>query len=197
MEAIRRGELDVAFGRVHDLAQPWPGELRKRLVQLEPYAAIVGADHPLAGQTAICPRELRTSTLWAPPITTAPEMLTWFEHFTHDFHIPIRYREPSWIPNVEEQARFAGQHPDSVGIVPAQTTRIFPPSKVIALTAPVPRIPWSMVWRRDDRNPELAKFLHVVFETSTAQRWTVLDHGSDWIPEPDRADFTAGAQFGQ
>lgn len=197
MEGLRRGELDVAFGRVHDLAQPWPGELRKRLVQLEPFAAIVGRDHRLAGRSAICPRDLTTSTLWAPPITTAPEMLTWFEHFARDFHIPIRYREPSWIPNIDEQARFVSQHPDSVGIIPARTTPADPSARVIAFTAPVPRMPWSMVWRRDDRNPELAKFLHVVTESLIAQRWTACDLGSDWIPAPDRADFSAGAHFGR
>ena len=43
IEALRRDELDVAFGRVRDLDHPWPNDLRRRLVQLEPTTALVGA----------------------------------------------------------------------------------------------------------------------------------------------------------
>jgi DNA-binding transcriptional LysR family regulator len=190
MEAIRRGELDVAFGRVHDLAHPWPGELCKCLVQLEPTAVIVNARHRRAGETAIRPRDLASSTLWAPPVTTAPEFLSWFERFAHDFHLSIHYQKSSKLPDIGDGVAFAAAQPDNIAIVPVQSAPVHKQVTTLLLTAPVPRMPWSIVWRRDDRNPVLAQFLHRVTETSTAQHRNTLDPEADWIPEPDRADIT-------
>lgn len=189
IEALRRDELDVAFGRVRDLDHPWPNDLRRRLVQLEPTTALVGAGHPLAGTDSIDPHELAGSTMWAPPVTTAPEFLGWFDRFARAFRLRIHHQRSAPIPDIAAGVSFVAKHHRNIAIVPAQTTLTDRRAVVIPLVAPVPHMPWSVVWRRDDRSAALSCFLHRVIETSAAHHWTDMDPAGYWIPEPDRLDL--------
>jgi DNA-binding transcriptional LysR family regulator len=48
IDALTRGEIDVAFGRIYDLSQPVPDDLGHRLVLLGPMGALLSIQHPLA-----------------------------------------------------------------------------------------------------------------------------------------------------
>jgi DNA-binding transcriptional LysR family regulator len=188
-EALLRGDLDVAFGRVHDLDEPLPGALRQRLVMLEPVAALVGAEHPLGDAPALSPFELQHSVLSCLPPGTAPEGLRWYERLSDDFGIPLRHR-PLWmLPPLDELAGEAAAQPELCWIMPAATTVDVSGLRLVPLRRPLPRWPWSVIWRRDDRGPLLARFLHRLSETARAEGWRSYDPKADWVPAPDRADL--------
>ncbi|MGH3375421.1 MAG: LysR family transcriptional regulator, partial [Actinoallomurus sp.] len=62
--SLRRGEIDVGFGRVHPVEGGVP--LARRVVRLEPVDVIMSAEHHLAGRSRLRPVELRDGSLWFP-----------------------------------------------------------------------------------------------------------------------------------
>ncbi|MQA85966.1 MAG: LysR family transcriptional regulator [Streptosporangiales bacterium] len=189
MEALLRGELDVAFGRVHDLGRPWPPALRRRIAQLEPAAVLTSLDHPLSTGPTIRPAELTDSVMWGPPSTTAPEMRRWVERFAQAFEIPLRYRAIGTILDLNARVEQVREHPTHVFLLPVEAAIPDDGVRLVPLTDPVLRYPWSVIWRRDDLNPSLARFLRHLSEMGRAEDWTGYDPVRDWTPEPDRADL--------
>jgi len=59
LDVLRAGDVDVAFGRAGAVDPPWPGDLRRRLVRLEPLALLVGADDPWAAGSTLPVGRLR------------------------------------------------------------------------------------------------------------------------------------------
>ncbi|GLW07056.1 transcriptional regulator, LysR family protein [Microtetraspora sp. NBRC 13810] len=68
VEAVRAGELDVLLGR----HVPTPATFERTVLRREPFAVVVGADHPLAGRDAVSLSELRGETLRFFPRRFAP-----------------------------------------------------------------------------------------------------------------------------
>ena len=48
LSLVLAGRLDVAFGRSEGLGQPFPTQLARRLIRLEPLALLLPVEHPLA-----------------------------------------------------------------------------------------------------------------------------------------------------
>lgn len=48
LSQLLAGRLDVAFGRSEGLGQPFPTQLARRLIRLEPLALLLPVEHPLA-----------------------------------------------------------------------------------------------------------------------------------------------------
>ena len=187
LEALRRGEVDVAFGRVRDLGVPWPESLRHRLVQLTPSAAVVGAAHPLAGRSSIRPADLAAagSELWVQDSGTSPEVHGYLRRFAEWFGLRMhRTGSNLGIEQVLGELTATGTGacllPAYLELPPGAGVRLLP------VTGPVPRFPWSVIWRADDRSPALAAFLRQLSELSRDEQWTRFDPDSDWLPEPDR-----------
>jgi DNA-binding transcriptional LysR family regulator len=190
LEALRRGEVDVAFGRVRDLGVSWPQSLRHRLVQLTPSAAVVGAAHPLAGRSSISPADLAAagSELWVQDSGTSPEVHGYLRRFAEWFGLPM-HRTGSNL-GIEQVLGELAASGTGACLLPAYLE--LPPGagvRLLPVTGPVARFPWSVIWRADDRNPALAAFLRQLSELSRDERWTRFDPDSDWLPEPDRADL--------
>ncbi|MFI9842333.1 LysR substrate-binding domain-containing protein [Nonomuraea sp. NPDC051941] len=89
LPALRRLELDAAFGRVHDTPAPWPAELAYRLVRLEPLHAFVPEDHRLAARDVLRPADLREAGIAMPDPAGAAE---WRGGAGRDEHRPGRER---------------------------------------------------------------------------------------------------------
>lgn len=188
MEALLRGEVDVAFGRPHDIDRPWPGSLRRRVAQLEPAAVVVSTEHPLSRTPTIRPDQLRSNTLWVPPATTSPEVLRWFEHFAGHFGLPLRYDEIDAVIAPEAVIEQLRDDPTHVRLLPAGTSIPSDRVRVVPLIDPVPRFLWAVIWRHDDQNPSLARFLNALSEAGREAGWTAYDPRRDWLPDPDLAD---------
>src|SRR2546430_17380165 len=62
--ALRRGEIDMGFGRVHPAGEQGQDRMASRLARLEPVDAILGAEHPLAGPPVLRPAHLPGGIPW-------------------------------------------------------------------------------------------------------------------------------------
>ena len=181
--SLRRGEIDVGFGRVHPLESGGP--LTHRLVRLEPVDVIMGAEHALAGESRLRPADLRTCSLWFP---VAIDRLDFLRSFSAHFGVPGEFGGVNLGPGAF--AEHLRADPAKVSLFPADAP--LPPGlRAVPLVDPTPLYAWSLVWRREERHPLLSPLLRGFTETGRRRRWLEYDPAADWLPDVDRADFAA------
>jgi DNA-binding transcriptional LysR family regulator len=178
--ALLHGDIDAAFGRVHP---PLPPGLAHRLVRLEPVDAVLSADHPLAGEPALHPDQLRESVLWAPG---ALDRLDFLHRFADRFGI----RNTATSVNLG-LARFLAEvteEPRRFSLIPADVPLPEVPGlRSVPLIAPTPLYAWSLLWRAGDGHPGLAGLATACAEEAGRSRWLEYDPARDWLPEPPRS----------
>jgi DNA-binding transcriptional LysR family regulator len=187
MDALCRNEIDVAFGRPHDLGRPWPARLTRRPFRLEPLGVILADRHPLATAAEVTPDELRRTGLWW-PIENAPAELTgWFRRYGAEHGIPVRI---SGL-NLGLDHFLADLHEDPGRVALTGMEWAVPPGVGIRVVPvrPVPHYLWCVVWRDDDRHPALSRLVEFISETGRKHRWLDYLPGRDWLPAPDLADL--------
>jgi DNA-binding transcriptional LysR family regulator len=178
--ALQRREIDAAFGRVQDLAFPWPDGLRHRLALLEPVNIAVAADHPLADAPTLCPTELRDWGLWWPIGDRPTEVLGYARRFSEHFGVPVdTSRRGIGPPNVVE---LLAEHPAKV--VAWATSRPGVDIRSPRLV-PTPLFPWSVVWRRHDRDPTIAHLVDALTRVGEQEDWLAYDATESWLPDVD------------
>jgi DNA-binding transcriptional LysR family regulator len=183
ISALQRGEIDTAFGRVHDLDRPWPGGLVHRMVLLAPSMAAMGSGHPLAGASVLRPAELRPYGLWLAAPNGPAEMVGWFRRFAEQFRIPLdlsghHLGGDDVLEDVQDEAL-------RVALLGADGPSL--PGVVRIPLDPVPYFPWSLIWREGDGQPLLELLLRLIDEVGRAKGWLALGRG--WLPDPDLADL--------
>jgi DNA-binding transcriptional LysR family regulator len=186
IQALRRGEIDAAFGRAHDLGHDLPAALARRPVILARAGAAVSAQHPLAGADVLRPADLQPYGLWL-GASGPPEMVGWFRRYAEHFDLGLDLsdhhlglddvlegirREPARV------ALIGADGPDRAGV------------RRIRLD-PTPCFAWSLVWRRDDRHPLLVLLHRLIADTGRDEGWLVFDAERDWLPDADRRDVEA------
>lgn len=188
LDAIERGELDVAFGRTHDLGRPWPCGVSRQLLFLEPMAAAVVRSHPLAGEAVLTAASLRKTGLWL-PFTETPELSGFFHTF---LGVPGEHAPA----NLDLEHTLAALRANPHRVTPVGAQWVLPGADDIAVIpfAPTPHLPWSVVWREDTWHPMLAPLLELLLKTSTAGDWLRFEPPRDWLPEPDLEDYRATQQ---
>lgn len=188
MAALLGNDIDVAFGRVHDLGLPWPQSLRRRLIQLDTLGAAVSLAHPLADQPVVSPADLAVGTFWWPDAGSALELRGYGRRFASEFG--LRTQADGVNLGLDHLVEGLLSDPATAGLL---TVSVDLPAdtgvRIISLTGPAPRYPWSAVWREDDQNRALAQFLARLTHLSRVAGWTKFDAGTDWLPEPDRTDL--------
>ncbi|WP_433325484.1 LysR family transcriptional regulator [Spirillospora sp. CA-294931] len=172
LPAVRSREIDAAFGQVHDLPGPWPSELAHRLVHLEPMAAFVGRDHPLAGVTRMRPADLPGISM--PDPGGATEARAFLTRIARHFEVPIRFIEPAM--GLSHYAELINRDQENVALGEA-SVELTPEAAVhrIRLTDPTPLAPWSVVWHRHNTKPQLQRLLRAL----PTARIPSLGH---WLP---------------
>ncbi|HEX6681613.1 MAG TPA: LysR family transcriptional regulator [Candidatus Limnocylindrales bacterium] len=187
LEAVERGELDVAFGRTHDLGRAWPAGVARQLLFLEPVAAAVVAGHPLAAEPVLTASLLRQTGLWW-PFTDAPsELVGLLKGFANHLGVPGK-GSPANL-GVEHTLDSLRAHPQRVTPVGAQWVLPGAADIVVIPFEPTPYLPWSAVWREDNPHPMLPTLLELLAKTSVAGDWLRFEPSKDWLPEPDLADY--------
>jgi DNA-binding transcriptional LysR family regulator len=190
LERLLAGRLDVAFGRSEGLERPFPAQLARRLVRLEPLALLLPQEHPLAALDAVPLDALRGTRV---DVSAGNE------------------RAPEWVDlGVRLLAAFGAEpsppHPHAAGLeetvrhlraegLPILTLleRPLAPGVVVRpLTDPVALYPWTMVYDRELRHPGLDALHASIDELALREHWQELPPGA-WIPEPDTAIFGLGA----
>ncbi|MGW0802426.1 LysR family transcriptional regulator [Nonomuraea sp. NPDC002799] len=170
LAALRRGEVDAAFGNPADLDEPLPADLTSRLVRLQPMVAVLGPLHPLAGAAHVGARDL--DALWWPS-TDPPDMAAFARRVADDLGIPIEFGGTACADAGSYARRLP---PDRLSLAP-DDVRLADGVQIVPITEPAIRYPWSIVWRRGDRNPALARLLRELAERG---------HTSGWTEQPDQ-----------
>jgi DNA-binding transcriptional LysR family regulator len=181
--SLRRGEIDVGFGRVHPPADGGP--LTHRLVRLEPVDVVMSAEHPFAREGRLRPADLRGVSLWFP---AAKDRLDFLSRFSDHFGVPGEFGGVNLGPGA--LAEHLRADPGQVSLLPADAP--LPPGlRAVPLVDPTPLYAWSLLWRRDEPHPLLPPLLRGFAETGRRRRWLEYDPAADWLPDVDRADFEA------
>lgn len=189
LHALQRSEIDVAFGRVHDLGLPWPPALRHQLARLTPLAVAMSSAHPLAaaGQLPIRPADLAGGSLYAQHTGSPPELRGYLRRFAEQFG--LRLHQAGANLGIDQLLADLRSNPACVCLLPiGQELPADAGVRLLPLSQPAPCFPWSVVWRRDDHNPALTSFLNHLAQLRRAEHWTRFDHSTGWLPQPDLAD---------
>lgn len=178
LPAVRRREIDAAFGRVHDLPWPWPDELVSRLVRLEPLAAFVPEDHLLAGRDVLRPADLRPHGIAMPDPAGAAEWRGYLERLAARYGVPLRFGPPAiGLAHLVEQ--FMNEK-EAIGLGEASIDARDTGLRRIPLVDPAPLMPWSVVWHRHNPSPALKSLLRNLPPAPRPRPGT-------WIPDIDAA----------
>ncbi|MGR6916755.1 LysR family transcriptional regulator [[Actinomadura] parvosata] len=157
LPALRRQELDAAFGHVRDVPGPWPAELAHRLVHLEPLAAFVPEDHALAGRAELRPADLRAGGIAMPDPAGAEEWRAYLRHLAARLDVPLRFNAPAiGVRHLVEQ--FLSEK-TAVGLGELSIDATGSGLRRIPIVAPTPLLPWSIVWHRHNPRPLLRTLL--------------------------------------
>lgn len=181
LEAVARGDLDVAWGRVHDLGMPWPEGVHRRLVCLEPIAAGVLAGHPLAGAASVGADELAGYGLWIPFEDRPPELTGLLRAYAAALGVPLTGTASNL--GVEHTLAELRRRPERV--TPLGAWWQLPPDVVRVPLRPTPYLPWSVMWRADNPHPLLPRLLKLLPGPGSVR----FDPARDWLPDADRADL--------
>src|SRR5689334_9133184 len=141
LPALRSGEADAAFGRVHSLAPRELAELEHRLVLLEPLALLVSGDHPLAAAEEVGLASLRDVALWAPIGGAVAEWAGYLEQFAQAWGLEVDFSGPSL--SLDHLMDDIVSRPDVATLVGGRMQ--LPPTSraaVVYLTDPTPVYPW-------------------------------------------------------
>ncbi len=194
VEALLRGEIDVAFGRIPDDAgYRLPEAIHHYVVNLSPQGIMVGPRHPSARARRIRPAELARSGLYCPSRGTPAEILGYVRQFAARFEIPLDESGVNLgLEHVEadlcESTTAALLCPLDLELPAASQVRH------VVVTAPVPLFAWSIFWRRDDPGEALIALRRGIARLSKADHWPTWDPARHWLPA---ADLAALADQGQ
>jgi DNA-binding transcriptional LysR family regulator len=181
--SLRRGEIDAGFGRVDPRGD---GALEHRLVRLEPVDVVMSAAHPLAGASVLRPADLRDGVLWFP---AAIDRLGFLRRFCEHFGVPgefggVNLGAEALVDHLRAEPRYVALLPADVA--PARDAGVV----TVPLADPTPLYAWSLLWRREERNPSLTRLQRGFAETGRRRRWLEYDPARDWLPDPDLAELT-------
>lgn len=184
LDPLLLGEIDVAFGRVHDLGRELPAELDHRLVRLEPLVALLAPEHPLADGETIRMTDLRADGIWLPSLAGPVEWLSYLRRMCEAFDVPIDASGVSFdLRHTLEQTRYGMKRVTLAGADMELATdlnlRVLP-------FDPAPLFPWSVVWRKDGEHPALQRLLTLLGRTSRSECWCEHDPERSWLPETDQ-----------
>lgn len=178
VDVLRSGDADVVFGRAGMVDPPWPRDLVRRLVRLEPLLVLVSAGDPWADLAELPVNRLRERPCWFPMTGAPPQWRSYLEQFATEHDVAIDYTGSTlgfsyWVERVAR-----GQAPPTF-VGAAMDLPAAMAVSAVPLVDPVPVYPWSAVWSR--RLPE-----RLVEQLLAAAEGRPADTSSSWCWMPDR-----------
>ncbi len=184
LAALRRGEIDAAFGRLQPDGEPGGDWLSSRIVRLEPADAVLADGHPLAGRTELSPGLLRDSgsVLYCPADLARLDFLA---RFAAAFGIAAQDGGANLgLAHLLDRLRAI---PGTFTLLPAE---IAVPAgagvRQVPVAGPVPLYAWSLAWRSQDDQPLLRMLIERAIALGRQRRWLDHDPAVHWLPGPDR-----------
>jgi DNA-binding transcriptional LysR family regulator len=186
LSLLLAGRLDVAFGRSEGLDRPFPGQLARRLIRLEPLALLLPVEHPLAVLDAVPLAALAgTRVDSSAGNEQAPEWVDLGARLLAAFGAEPSPPHPH-AAGLEETVRHL--RAEGLPILTLSERSLAPGVVVRPLTNPVPLYPWTMAHHRELRHPALDALHAAAGQLARRERW--LEPPPDhWIPDPDAAAF--------
>jgi DNA-binding transcriptional LysR family regulator len=183
LDPLLLGEIDLAFGRVHDLGRELPDALDHRVIRLEPLIALLPPEHPLAGADTIRMADLRPEGIWLPSLDGPVEWLTYLRRMSQSLDIPLDDSGVSYdLRHTLEQTRYGKPRVTLAGadmeLSPDLNLRVLP-------FEPSPLFAWSVVWRKGKERPALRRLLALAGEVSRDEGWCDYDPDRCWAPDGD------------
>jgi DNA-binding transcriptional LysR family regulator len=151
VEAVLRGAVDSAFVRVLGPLDP---ALAHTPVYLDPLHVLVGNRHPLAGRKQVDVADLTGAVAWMPGNTPGTEWTAWFDDLALEFGLRIETHSPNF--GIEHLLDEVAATPGALTFA-GEGVRVpwHPEIARIPAAPPVPVYPHSLLWRRDNRHPQL------------------------------------------
>jgi DNA-binding transcriptional LysR family regulator len=185
LSALRRGEADAGFGRVHAIRGGENAGFVHRIVRLEPLDALVSSRHPLGSSAEVSPGELRDSVLWAP---AALSRLDFLARFAREFGITCEQASANLglshlLAEIRDDPRRFCLVPADLGLPDEPGVRFVP------VMSPTPLYAWSLIWLAQQEHPMLATLLGLAAQAGRRRRWLDFDPATDWLPGHDRTQL--------
>ncbi len=191
LSALRRAEIDVAFGRVHGLAPSRLEDLAHQPLRFEPLYALMSRRHQLAARSRLRPVDLRSCGIWTPALAGATELDGYLRAFSDHFAVPLAIGPA--LATLEQVVARIHARTDRVWLIDANAqTAGIADTALIPLVDPTPLYPWSLVWRRRNHHPLLNRLLHTATTTARQEGWLHYEPTTHWLPAEDLAAATAG-----
>lgn len=186
VDALRNGTADVAVGWSGSVGEPWPRDIRRLVLLLEPVQLLLSAQHPLGGREEIRLDELADLALWFPTRNAPPEWVAWLDEFTaaHGLEIDrsgttMGFSDFVDLGGVPERVSFFGA---AMPVPPGENVRLIP------IVEPTPVVVWSVMWRRRVAESRVRRLIAAM----TAGQPDLLraarkDPEALWLPEQERS----------
>lgn len=158
LDAVRSGTIDATFRALTRPARQLPDGLQSARVLDEPVQLLTGPAHQLAAARAVTPAELAGHRIWIPALVPGTEWAAYYDDLAAAFGLTIDTVGPNFgteplldvIARSPALATFVGEH-----------TRLLWPAdydlRRIDMHDPTPVYPHSLIWRRDNPHPALAR----------------------------------------
>ena len=186
VDTLRGGVADVALGWSRSVGEPWPRDIRRRVLLLEPVYLLMSAQHRLADRDEIGLTELADLALWFPTRNAPQEWVAWLDELAAAYGLRIDQSGTSLgfgdflrLGGVPERVTFFGA---AMPEPPGSDVRLIP------IVDPIPVVVWSVMWRRrvpDARVAQLVELMTV--DQPDLLRAARTDPDAIWLPEGDRA----------
>ncbi|GAB2587149.1 LysR family transcriptional regulator [Paractinoplanes abujensis] len=175
---LMAGRAELAFGRAGAVPGPWPADLRRRLVMLEPLAVLVPATHRWAARERLPLAELAGARLWFPMAGAPVEWQDYVAEFAASTGAGIDTRGSTFgFANWAEDVTAGVAPPSLIGEamrLPDERMRSVP------LSDPTPVFPWWLLWRSDIDDATVAELVAAMgFAAGPPSR------RDTWMPEAD------------
>lgn len=186
VDALRGGSADVAMGWSRSLEEPWPSDIRRRVLLLEPVYVLLSAAHRLAGRAEVTLDELADTALWFPTRNAPREWVAWLDELAGGFDLRIDRSGTSLgfadflaLGGVPERVTFFG------AAMPAPPG---PDVRLVPIVDPIPVVVWSVMWRRRVSDATVGHLVELMTaDQPDLLRAAVTDPDALWLPEADRA----------
>jgi DNA-binding transcriptional LysR family regulator len=179
LAAVAGGAVDATFRGLTDPKKQLSGTgLSSALVIEDRHELLVGPKHPLADAPSVTPRQLAGHPIWMPGLPSGDEVSAYYDELAATFGITIDVLGPAFgaevlMTEITESATLAN-------LVGEGSRYLWPAHydlRRIPIVDPTPVFPLRVIWRTDNRQPDLADLL-AFLEADFAGR-----QGSDrWRP---------------
>lgn len=186
-EALRREEIDLAFGILADITLG--AGLDSAPLWIQPCGLLVSGRHRFAARDVVPCAELPGTRILMSPNTPAEVAYSYRSLSTAFGTVPV-----SSVLNlgllytldaVIRDPDLAVLLPVNMGLPDGTDALIVP------LTDPEPCTQWSLIWRNCDKNPRLAALLRVLIKLAAEEGWLSFDPERQWLlgtdPLPPRS----------